>query len=145
MKDVLFVSIVDGNGNPIYIRERYIQGSSAFDYALLSNIVGALEQFASELGQKEVNVIRFQDSSIYTIKDKLTNINFYLNGGPKAKPKEMTQLLSKIKDSFITAFTGHLHDTPEEKRVLLKKFEESLEYLLKEKWISDPSKFLMSI
>ena len=102
MKDILFISIVGPEGKPIYIRERYIQGSSRFDYALLSNIVGALEQFATELGQKEVNAIRFEDSSIYTVKDKMTGLTFYLNGGPKAKPKEMTQLLTKIKDSFIT-------------------------------------------
>ena len=145
MIDVLFISIVDGEGKPIYIRERYIQGSSRFDYALLSNIVGALEQFASELGQKEVNAIRFEDSSIYTTKDNLTNVNFYLNGGPKAKSKEMTQLLTKIKDSFITIFTDHLQDPPEEKSLLLKKFEESLEYLLKGRFISDAAEFLSSI
>ncbi len=75
----------------------------------------------------------------------MSNINFYLNGGPKAKPKDMTQLLTKIKDSFITIFTGHFLDPPEEKRMHLKRFEESIEDLLGEKWVTSPSEFLTSL
>ena len=48
IREIQFIYILDPSGNPIFIRENYIQGSEEFNHSLLSGFISALQSFASE-------------------------------------------------------------------------------------------------
>ncbi len=130
MIDIIFICILDRNRKPVYVRERYSQGSERFDFALLLNFAGLLEKIVMDIGKEDVNTINIHDTIIYGTKDPISDTNFLVRGGSKMKPNEIARTLIDIKNLFVSIFTGHFHEPPNEKRKILEKFELSLKKVL---------------
>ena len=69
IREIHCIYILNDSGNPIFIRENFIQGTENADHAMLSNFVTALQSFAVEVGERETRSIDLETSKIFSIKD----------------------------------------------------------------------------
>ncbi len=97
MAEIHCVYIVDVDGIPIFIHEKYTQGSMEVNHALFSGFVAAFQTFISELGANETNIV-LGNSSIFSSFDDLFQLYYILKCALEANEKEMNQTLKKIKD-----------------------------------------------
>ena len=131
IKEIQSFIILDNNGAPIFVQENFIQGRNNVDLALLSDFINALQNFATELGEKETKFIELGGGKIFSTKDSSTNYLFVLKCDKKAKAKKMYQILNEIKNLFLNKFLGHLYEIKEEKnKELLSSFENELKIIL---------------
>jgi hypothetical protein len=121
IKEIHYIYIMDGSGNPIFVRENYVQGSQKFNPALLSRFVTALQSFATEFGQDEMRVAELGDENIFTTKID-TGIQFMLVTGKKVKHKKMFKLLDQIKTLFMEKFAKYSIADGDEKREIMGSF-----------------------
>ncbi len=130
IKEIQCIYILNDQGNPIFIRENFIQGTENADHAMLSNFFNALQSFAMELGENETRSIDLETSKIFSIKDSVTNYSFILKCDRNAKPKKMFKILQQIYNIFIDMFTGHIHDFEEAKSKIMPSFESALDEII---------------
>ena len=113
MKEIHYIYILNSSGNPIFMRENYIQGSEKFNPALLSSFISALQVFASEFGADEMKVVELGNE---------TDI--------KVKHKKMFKLLNQIKTLFMEKFSQYSIADDEKKSEIMGSFVLELNNIL---------------
>ncbi|TFF93663.1 MAG: hypothetical protein EU544_05545 [Promethearchaeota archaeon] len=130
IEEIKSIYIIDSKGNPFFVKELFTQDSENAEAVLLSNFIAALQTFASELGGKQAKIIKLGESKIFTLIDNLTKLYFVIKAKRDAKEKKILDILKKIKNLFINKFTGHLTDSEENKREIMKEFIPELDEIL---------------
>ena len=129
MKEIHYIYILDGSGNPIFVRENYIQGSEKFNPALLSSFISALQVFATEFGADEMKVAELGNENIFTSKIS-TGILFLLVTDKNVKHKKMFKLLNQIKTLFLEKFSQYSVVDDDKKGDIMGSFVLELSNLL---------------
>jgi len=128
MIDIKSIYILDGKGQPIYMRELSLQGEQNPESILYTNIVTAIQQFVqSSLGEKEAKIIQLGDFKIYHSKDHISNLSFIIKCNLKIKEKKAFSILKQIKNLFIDKFIGKFSSSSEEKNELMQEFIDEMD------------------
>jgi hypothetical protein len=143
IKEIHRFFILDDKGEPIYIRENYVQGSGNVNYALLSNFINALKSFAKEYGEDQTKSIELGDETIISSTDKMINYQFIIVCDKNSNKKNMLRILNDIQNIYIEKFLGNLYSNPETKKIIMDSFIEALNKLLEP--ITDFKDFLKSL
>jgi hypothetical protein len=97
MNEIQCVYIINSDGTPIFIHEKFTQGTDDVHHALFSGFVAAFQTFVLELGADETNIV-LGNSNIFSSYDKKNKLYFVLKCSLDVSPKEMNQILGNIKE-----------------------------------------------
>ncbi|NHI94051.1 MAG: hypothetical protein EAX96_16295 [Candidatus Lokiarchaeota archaeon] len=107
--------IEEATGNVIFSDECFIQGSEAFNSALFTGFISAIENFIQEIGEKKAETIELGNSKIFLAKEEPSKLIFVLRASLSAKEKKMKKNLEKIVLNFHENYAKFL-STPENLR-----------------------------
>ncbi len=109
--DIHGIWVIGQNGETIYDYELFVQGSEDFNSALIGNFIAGLQQFAVELGKKELKVIELSNSKILIQRDKKSNINFILKCGKSLDNEDVSKFIGNIRNFFTKHFKVDIDDS----------------------------------
>lgn len=130
IKEIQFIYVLDPSGNPIFIRENYVQGSEEFNHSLLSGFISALQSFASKFGGEELKVADLGNRTIFARVCNKTGFQFILITEKKVKHEKMVRILEQIHKLFLEKFAQYSKVDDEKKRELMGSFIEDLNRIL---------------
>lgn len=122
--------VFDSQRHPIFIHEKYIQGSGMRNHGLFTNIITALQSFAKEIGTDELNGFEIGEEKMLSMRDKSTQFYFMIARDKDTREKTMNTMLHDIKNLFIEKCKNHVSLSEEIKREMLRSFREDLKKLL---------------
>ncbi|TXT57272.1 MAG: hypothetical protein BAJALOKI1v1_1820003 [Promethearchaeota archaeon] len=143
MDDIKAVYIIDDDGDPFFQEEIYNQGSEEINHAILSNIIVALQNLASEIGSGDVQKIVIGKNQVFTLKDSVSNYRFILRGSEKLKEKRAKAILTQIMNCFVNIFTGNFYKDKKVLASLKSKFSSELDKIFND--YDNASDFLLSL
>ena len=130
IKEIHFIYILDPSGNPIFIRENYVQGSEEFNHSLLSGFITALQSFASEFGGEELRIADLGNKTIFAKVGEKTGFQFILVTEKKVKHDKMLGILEQIHALFLEKFAQYSKVDDEKKREIMGSFIIDLNHIL---------------
>ncbi len=123
--DVHGVWILDQTGKVIFSYEIFIQGSENYQSALLANLVTVLQQFANQIGKKEIKLIELSNSKIFIQNNEFTKNHMVLRCGKDILHNIGYKALDNIKnilDEVAKDFNPELKEFHERLRIPLESY-----------------------
>ena len=97
--------IINENGIPLHNQKI----EDTIDSALFSGFLSAITNFAKEIGENSMDMIKLGDSVFIILKEKKKNsLLFVGKSKDKVKDEKVRKLLFKIRDKFIEFFDKEL-------------------------------------
>ena len=123
--------VIDKEGNPILVHERYTQGIAESEHVLLVNFVTAFQLFLSQLGTSEFYMIELENSNIHSFNDEKNNLYFILKC--ECNTEFGKKVLMKVNKLFLdyTSTQSKCYDELDE--VVKEELRKSIEDLLRAK------------
>ena len=99
MASIQSVYILDGEGNTIFTLEKFTQGSDEIRQMLFQKFILAFQNFISEMGADETNII-LGKSKISSVFDPKQKLYFVYKSDVDADSEEMRAIIKKIQLGF---------------------------------------------
>lgn len=104
MLDVQAIWIIGQDGTILYDYELFVQGSEEYQSALFGNLITVLQQFAFEIGRKELKVIELSDAKIVVDGDHNSKVYYVLKCSKSMDSEKALHFLHKIRKFLKTKF-----------------------------------------
>ncbi len=98
MLDVQAIWIIGQDGTILYDYELFVQGSEEYQSALFGNLITVLQQFAFEIGRKELKVIELSDAKIVVDGDHNSKVYYVLKCSKSMDSEKALHFLHKIRN-----------------------------------------------
>jgi len=108
MSEVNGVWILEEGGTPLFSYEIYEQGSEEYSSALFSGFIVSIQQFSSQLGEKEAERIEMGTTKYFISKDSKLKLLFVIKTTKKVNNSKISKILSKIQKRFKEKFEKFL-------------------------------------
>ncbi len=108
MSEINAFWILEEGGTPLFSYEIFTQGSEDYNSALFSGFIVSIQQFSSQLGEKEAERIEMGKTKYFITKDQTHNLLFVIKASQKANNKRVSKILSKIHKKFVQKFENFL-------------------------------------
>ena len=125
-----WIYIVDGEGTPIFIYERYIQGTKSNTFALISRFLFGLKAITDQLKDNELRELTMGTNKFFIIKIKQVNLTFIVKSILEANSNEVIEFLNKIKKRFMENYVDKMCLSIIDRRKCLDKFKDEVKNML---------------
>ena len=108
MSEVNGVWILDEGGTTLFSYEIYTQGSEEYSSALFSGFIASIQQFSTQLGEKNAERIEMGKTKYFISKDSKLKLLFVIKTTQMANNSKISKILSKIQKRFKQKFEKFL-------------------------------------
>ncbi len=123
--------VIEKNGSPIIVHERFTNDLEEAEAVLLVNFVTGFQLFLSELGTSEFYTIELENSNIYSYNDEKNNLYFILKC--ECKTEFGKKVLKKVNKIFLDYISTHSISYDKLDGVIKEELRKSIEDLLRPK------------
>ena len=122
MRVINSIYLLTEDGDPLFIRELYPQGTIRANHALFSDFLTAFHHLAIDLGATKIKTIGLTKCIIFSRYDEFSKIRFILKCEKQASSYVMHNFLDQIKVYFLSTFKEYLNDKAKIKNECIPHF-----------------------
>ncbi|TFF63522.1 MAG: hypothetical protein EU521_01340 [Promethearchaeota archaeon] len=131
MKRIQGLYVIEKEGTPILVHERYTQGKVEAESVLVVNFITAFQLFLAELGDSKFYTIELKNSNIHSYYDKENDLYFIMKC--ECQSEFASGVLKNLRKLFFSKLSKEMISFQELDNGIKEDLRKSMEELIKPK------------